>query len=327
MYKRKHRIAVKLFSIPLILISGMAICSAEQTRFSRQANGDRVEFNYQWLDQQRNLQTLNFALNQQDIAKLPTTQRNYQPDVAQRHVVVSLFRHARTYDPRDVRIDIKPYKDDISIEVSTRFPEKLLEYKQQMRAQEDIAFKEYLYKNYYEQYKTKLNEKAIKPDHLRYISESTRALIPLSQALYEKLNATSDAREYINLLLTWLQSIPYSTLTDRVTTNGAGFLPPISLLNQNKGDCDSKTVLAAAIIRAFLPRVPMRIIFLRNHALLAVSLNVGNNDQSIMIEGIPYVLMEPTGPAKMSLGKIGDESQRAINQGEYTSQTVLAEGA
>ena len=156
-------------------------------------------------------------------------------------------------------------------------------YEQQMREQEKSAFQQYLYKNYYEQYKTKLNEKAIKPDHLRYITESTRALIPLSQAIYEKLNASSDARKYINLLLAWLQSIPYSTLTDRVSTNGAGFLPPISLLNQNKGDCDSKTVLAAAIIRAFLPRVPMRIIFLRNHALLAVSLNVGANDHLSLI--------------------------------------------
>lgn len=327
MYSRKRRVVIKLFILSLVSIGGTSVSVAEQTKFNRQASGDSVEYSYQWLDKQRNQQTLSFALNQQDISKLPTTQRNFQPAVAQRHVVVSLFRHARTYDPRDVRIDIKPHKDDISIEVSTRFPEKLLEYKQQMREQEDIAYQEYLYKNYYEQYKTKLNEKAIKPDHLRYVSESTRALIPLSQALYEKLNKSSDAREYINLLLVWLQSIPYSTLTDRVTTNGAGFLPPISLLNQNKGDCDSKTVLAAAIIRAFLPKVPMRMIFLRNHALLGVSLNVGNNDESIKVDGVHYVLMEPTGPAKMILGEIGDDSLRAITQGEYTTQTVKAEGA
>lgn len=324
MFSRQYSVVIWFSLLTLVFTSGISLSVAEQTKFSRQALTDTVQFNYEWLDQQRNRQTLTFALNQQDIARLPTTQRNYQPAIAQRHVVVSLFRHARTYNPKDVRIDIKPHKDDISIEVSTRFPEKLLEYKQQMREQESIAFQEYLYKNYYEQYKTKLNEKAIKPDHLRYVSESTGALIPLSQALYEKLNASSDAREYINLLLAWLQSIPYSTLTDRVTTNGAGFLPPISLLNQNKGDCDSKTVLAAAIIRAFLPRVPMRMIFLRNHALLAVSLNVGNNDESIMVDGIPYVLMEPTGPAKMVLGEIGEQSRRAMDQGEYTSQVVLA---
>lgn len=290
----------------------------------RKSEADKLYFSYEWLDQQRNEQTLEFALNQQDLAALPTTQKNYQSAIAQRHVVVSLFKHAKTYDPRDVRIDIRPTKGDIAIQVSTRFPEKLKMYEQQMREQEKSAFQQYLYKNYYEQYKTKLNEKAIKPDHLRYITESTHALIPLSQAIYEKLNASSDARKYINLLLAWLQSIPYSTLTDRVSTNGAGFLPPISLLNQNKGDCDSKTVLAAAIIRAFLPRVPMRIIFLRNHALLAVSLNVGANDHSIILDDIPFVLMEPTGPAKMMLGEIGKNSKTAIDQSEYTSQVVLS---
>ena len=323
---RRSRITLRSIALLLTCVSGISICVAEQTRFNRQVIGDQVKFSYEWLDQQRNTQQLSFSLNQLDIARLPTTQRNYQPAVAQRHVVVSLFRHARTYDPKQVRIEIKPYQEDINIEVSTRFPEKLREYQQQLRDHEKQAFQEYLYKNYYEQYRTKLNEKAIKPDHLRYVGESTRALIPLSQAIYEKLNASSDAREYINLMLAWIQSIPYSTLTDRVTTNGSGFLPPISLLNQNKGDCDSKTVLAAAIIRAFLPAVQMRIIFLNNHALLGVSLNVGNNDQSIMIDGIPFVLMEPTGPAKMKLGEIGDDSFRAINQGEYTTQSVQPAG-
>jgi hypothetical protein len=94
------------------------------------------------------------------------------------------------------------------------------------------------------------------------------------------------------------------------------------VLTQNIGDCDSKTVLAASIVRAFLPNVPMRMIFLRNHALLAVSLNVDDGDETVVIDGIRYVLMEPTGPAKMTLGEIGVDSARAIGQGEFTTQPV-----
>ncbi|MDM7861690.1 hypothetical protein QTP81_13900 [Alteromonas sp. ASW11-36] len=297
---------------------------AQQQSFSRNATQDGVAYAYAWLDQDRQSQDLSFTLEQSAIARLPTTQRSYQPSVAQRHVVVSLFHHARTYDPKQVRIDIKPNGELIDISVSSRFPEKIAEYQQAMRAHEQQAYDEYLYKNYYERYQTRLNQNAIKPDHLRYIDESTRALIPLSQAIYEKLNRDSDAREYINLMLGWLQSIPYSTLTDRVSTNGSGFLPPITLLNQNIGDCDSKTVLAAAIIRAFLPKVPMRMVFLRNHALLAISLTAGNEDQRIMIEGLPYILMEPTGPSLMPLGEIGQQSLLAIQQGQYTTQSIQA---
>lgn len=299
-----------------------SLCAAEQTRFTRDTTTEQIQYQYEWLDSNRQPQDLSFALDLDAVAMLPTVQRNYQPSVAQRHIIVSLFHHARTYDPRDVRIDIKPQGEAINIEVASRFPEKIPMYEREMRAQERTAREEYLHKNYYEQYQTRLNERAIKPDHLRYINESTRALIPLSQALYEKLDASSDAREYINLMLGWLQTIPYSTLTDRITTNGAGFLPPITLLNSNKGDCDSKTVLAASIIRAFLPNVPMRIVFLRNHALLAVNLTVGPNDESIMIDGLSYVLMEPTGPAQMPLGEVGAQSLLAVRQGTYTTQSV-----
>lgn len=317
----KRRIARQLAIVMAICCWLLQSASANQ-QFNRQQVGETIEFSYEWQDQNRQPQTLAFALNQTDIASLPTTQRNYQPAVAQRHVVVSLFHHARTFDPKEVRIDIRPNGELIDIEVSSRFPEKIAEYRTQMREREQQAYDEYLYKNYYERYKTQMNEKAIKPDHLRYVDESTRALIPLSQALYEKLDASSDAREYINLMLTWIQSIPYSTLTDRVATNGSGFLPPISLLNQNKGDCDSKTVLAAAIIRAFLPNVPMRMVFLPNHALLAVSLTSQGQDQTINVDGSNYILMEPTGPSKLMLGQAGDESMLAISRGQYTTQAV-----
>ncbi|WP_100643760.1 hypothetical protein [Alteromonas facilis] len=301
-----------------------SVSLADQLNFSRVANEREIQYTYQWQDDKRQSQSLSFALDQDTIANLPTTQRNYQPAIAQRHVVVSLFRHARTYDPREVRIEIKPNGDLIDIAVSSRFPEKIAEYEEQMRAREKSAFNEYLYKNYYEQYQTRLNENAIKPDHTRYIQESTRALIPLSQALYEKLDQQSDARNYINLLLGWLQSIPYSPLNDRVESNGSGFLPPITLLNQNKGDCDSKSVLAAAIIRAFLPNVPMRLIFLRNHALLGINLTLKGGDESIQIEGLHYILLEPTGPLTLPLGQAGDDTLQAINQGTYTTQVIPA---
>ena len=48
-------------------------------------------------------------------------------------------------------------------------------------------------------------------------------------------------RQAINRLLIWVQSIPYDTLHDRA--NDLGFLAPINVLMQNRGDCDSKSVL------------------------------------------------------------------------------------
>lgn len=317
---RKYGITTLTVVTISLLIAPWSV--ATQTNFSRSAQPTAIQYSYTWLDETRKPHQLTFTLDRDAIATLPTTQRSYQPAIAQRHVIVSLYHHARTYDPREVRVDIKPHGETIDITVASRFPEKIAEYQRDMREQEKAAFAEYLYKNYYEQYQTRFNENAIKPDHIRYIQESTRALIPLSQALYEQLDQQSDARNYINLLLGWIQSIPYSTLDDRIETNGSGFLPPITLLNQNKGDCDSKSVLAAAIIRAFLPNVPMKMVLLRDHALLAISLTVKGDDESLMIDGIPFVLLEPTGPLQLPLGQVGDTTLLAIQQGGYTTQTI-----
>ena len=108
------------------------------------------------------------------------------------------------------------------------------------------------------------NQRAVKPDHRRYIDETAKALVPVSQAFYEKINTSADARAYFSLLLGWVQSIPYDTLEDRVASSGAGFAPPMGLLLQNKGDCDSKAVLTSALVRAFLPNTEMIMVFLPN---------------------------------------------------------------
>jgi hypothetical protein len=187
---------------------------------------------------------------------------------------------------------------------------------------EIAAFDQYLQDNYYARFTSYLGQEAVKADHLRYISENKIPLLPVAQAIYETLALNSESRIYVNLLLSWVQSIPYNELEDRMSSNGAGYLPPLAIIRQNQGDCDSKSVLMASLIRSLLPDVKLVMIYLPQHALLGISLPTRSNEKTFSFDGSDYLLMEPTGPAVMPLGSIATTTNSAINSGLISYEQI-----
>lgn len=281
-----------------------------------------LTYHYQWVDADKQTQAINFNLNAEKLAASPLEQKNYQPTLAMRYVSVELLKIARGYDPRDATITIRQQGEKVAIGVRSRDQEKLKAVQTHLTEAKEKALNDYLHEHYYTRYRTSFNEKAIKPDHVRYMKELTDVLIPLSQAFYEKVVVRSDAREYFNLLLGWVQSIPYDALDNRIQSNGSGFAPPAQLLNENRGDCDSKSVLTASIARAFLPDTPMVLILLPDHALLGIALTPRKGEKTLNANGETYVLIEPTGPAKLKIGQVADNTALAIAQGKYTLEKI-----
>ncbi|MEW9798431.1 hypothetical protein [Alteromonas sp. CYL-A6] len=295
---------------------------AQQLDFRYRKLDTGYQFDYRWRDDAGNIQTISFTLPAEGFASLPQTQPEYKQDIARRYVVVEMLKAARRVSPRDARIDIHERGDNIQIAIKS--PSDRLEKSvrdQLVRAQKD-AFDTYLTEHYYTAFTTPLRENAVKPDHLRYIRESVMALIPLSQAFYEKIDQRSDARAYFNVLLNWAQSIPYDPLEDRSDSNGAGFAPPLTLLMYNKGDCDSKAVLTAAAARAFLPNVGMILVLLREHALLGIALSPRSHESTLNVKGTEYVLFDPTGPALMPFGQVSEDTRRELATGLYTTEVI-----
>ena len=107
-----------------------------------------------------------------------------------------------------------------------------------------------------------------------------------------------------------------------MASNGSGFAPPVGLLNQNLGDCDSKAVLTSALVRAFLPTTDMAMVFLPNHALLAVALTPLIDDSTIQIDGRDFVLYDPTGPALLPFGQVSESTQRYLQTGRYQIEVI-----
>lgn len=294
---------------------------AEQIAFKKVKLPSGQHFSYEWRDSAAQTQQLEFTLPINQVGK--QSHKRFVENMAQQYVYIELHKAARKVDPREARINIRRRtQNNIEVEVKSRSEQMLQKWQKAMRQSEKDAFDQYLFDHYYNRFTSYLGEEAIKPDHLRYITENKRPLLPVAQAIYDMLPINTESRAYINLLLSWVQSIPYNELEDRMTSNGAGYLPPLGIITNNQGDCDSKSVLMASLIRSLLPDVPMVMIYLPQHALLGISMPFRTNEPTYTFEGIDYLLMEPTGPAITALGEISNKSQSDISAGLYSYERV-----
>ena len=309
-------------ALALLLFAAPRTSCAEQLLFEIIKTDNGIQFNYVWLDAEKTRHDLSFEIPSETLEDAPLRQTNYRPKIAQRYVTVALLKEAKSINPRDAKVEIKPKREAIDIRVKGFDDEKVENVLTHLQQIQQNAYDEYLYQHYFTRFTTLFNQQAIKPDHLRYIAESVKPMVPASQAFYEKIKTHSDSRAYFSLLLSWLQSIPYDTLEDRVASNGSGFAPPLGLLMQNLGDCDSKAVLASSMVRAFLPSTKMIMVFLPNHALLGIALTPLEGDEKIEHDGQIYVLYDPTGPAQIPFGQVSEDTQRYIQTGRFQIEVV-----
>lgn len=153
-----------------------------------------------------------------------------------------------------------------------------------------------------------LDDLSLLPDYARIAEASLVDLQATVRALRPWLRGLG-RREAINRLLLWVQSIPYDPLQDRATD--AGFLFPLSVVAQNRGDCDSKSVLFAALLHKLYPGTPVALVLLERHALLALGVQAQAGDFTLRHAHRDWVLAEPVGPRELQLGQVGDEYRQS----------------
>lgn len=310
------------FAVFILTVTALCPGYAKQLSFEKTETDNEIQLNYRWLDHDELPQELNFSLDKQQVNQQFQKLVSYQPHIAQRHVMVAMQKAAQQADPREARIKIRRIGEQLSFEVRSRHQKNIETWQQKLQQLHQQAFDDYLFANYYTHFTNHFGEQGVKPDHIRYARESVSTLLPAANALYDKLKDNSQARAYVNMLLSWLQTIPYNDLESRMVSDGSGYLPPAPMLVNNHGDCDSKTVVAAALLRSMLPIVKVAVIYLPNHALLGVQLAYGGKDKTLRLEGNTYLLAEPTGPSLMPAGQVSEQSLAAIEGGLYSYEIV-----
>jgi len=315
-----HNILRKLrvFSLALLTCVFSVTGNAEQTFFHKEETATGYNMQYRWKDHSGVERELSFSLQKNKLVKRHKKNRNYRPEIAQRYVYIEMQKMAQKISPREARVRLVPRGKELQIQVKSQSPETTQKWLDNLTSEREAALDRYLHSHYYARYESPYGQIGVKPDHLRYIDESIRSVLPASQAIYEQIPSDSTPRSYVNLLLSWLQSIPYSTLENRITSNGSGFLPPSEVLINNIGDCDSKAALMAAMLRSLLPNLNMALVYLPNHALLGATLPNFEDEESIKdVNGAKYLLLDPTGPALMKLGRVSESTENFVASAMY----------
>ncbi|MBO1256680.1 hypothetical protein J3L16_13390 [Alteromonas sp. 5E99-2] len=294
----------------------------QQLSFNRVEKGQSIKYDYRWYDHNNKLRHITFEIDKQAIAKLPRNQANYKPALIQSKIRRDLTRLAKGVDPRKARINLQQIGNDLDVSIRSDNPQLINLLHTEFQNQKQLTYDLYLKQHYFEKFTSSSGANGVKADHIRYIQEFTPVFKEIAEQFYELLGDEKSVRNYIDLLLSWAQSIPYSTLTGRGESNGAGFLPPIRLLDANMGDCDSKSVLFAALLRNYLPQAKFQFIILPKHALLGIKTSEQPSDFTVENNGARLVIMEPTGPAPFGFGEAAESSKTMIQRGLATFQVI-----
>lgn len=283
-----------------ILCSGAA--EAQQFDFSRISRSGDEQLSYRWRDIDGREHATAFALNRQVIRDAEASFRDFSFDDMWEDIAANLRDETARFG-NGAEIEIRRVDDRLSWTVKVRDPSSQDVLVRNLSERFQRAQKAYLSRHL----RKRLDEGRIMVD----FAAATRALQEPMRTVAKALGATpgiaGDDRARVTLALAFFQQIPYATLGDG-SRRGGDFLPGPALLAQNRGDCDSKAVALAAVLRTYTPSRKLALIVMPGHAVLGVDLPARPGEQTVRARAQQYVALEPAGPA---MAPIGDLAPRA----------------
>lgn len=307
----------RLFRFILLFCLIWAVpAQAAQTGFAVNRIGKELEFSYQYLDYSGQYKDLRFRLNAQVVEKGNAEFQPFDGEAMKEYTLQTLQYHAAQM--KGVNVTVDRVGDVLSFNARGNSDRVVQAALDEMKLRNEEAQEKFLESSFFIKDTT---GKYILPDHIRVAARYIDRMRPVGKALMNQSQDRSP-RGIANAALAFLQSIPYDTLQDRATSNGSGFTTPYGMLALNKGDCDTKSVALISILRGLNGRLPMVMVYTKNHAFVGIQIPAVSGDRVLTIDKKIYVLTEPAGPALYPLGKIGHASSSDLDRGYFSYVAV-----
>ena len=171
---------------------------------------------------------------------------------------------------------------------------------------------------------SKRNEQRTLIDYARIAREARSRLHPIARA-FRASTEGKDERERVADILHFFQSIPYNDLTKGHVRGFKGFSPPLEMIAQNFGDCDSKSTAMMGLLRVLDKKRSVAIFLVPKHAFLGVEMEPRPGDLFYTHQDKKYVLMEPTGPRLRPIGSLLKTSQKYLEEGRVDDIVILSQ--
>lgn len=292
---------------------------AQPLQVNRDINGDQVTLSYSFQDLEQTPQTLIVALPRQDLIRTPVVFRPLSPHRLLREVASIQRSYAEQQGWRDAKLTVA--NEQITYELLRGDAANRAERMRSWQRAEADAYSTVFQRHYYRHLRLHSGRRGYTPDHPRIAAESQYILRPLSDTLEQVLADTYGSyspRDALAYLTHFIQQIPYDDFSDRLASPGAGYVTPGRLLYENRGDCDSKVTLLAALMANLFPDIERRIVYLPGHAMFALDIEPDDNDIFVRDGEMEFVVADPTGPAQLKVGEAGRAYQSHLRSGALT---------
>jgi len=286
------------------VLAGPGVAAADQTRFAVDKGKTTWSFEVGWTDVAGKKRAVEYALSSSAIERDLDKPLRFQKRKANAEIVAAINRYAQTV--KGARIKARQTESGaIRLEASGKSKSAMKRAMAGAKAAQKAALKKYSRQHGF----TKLRGKII-PNHAVHAARYAEQVAPLAVALGAgKLNR----RDFTERAISFIQSIPYELGKGG---RDKGFRRPLSLLAKNRGDCDSKSTLFLALLRAAHPGLDTTMVYIKGHAFVGLGLHPKSGDVTFSADGRKWVIAEPVGPQIIGVGKAAPRSKRMARRGK-----------
>jgi hypothetical protein len=275
-----------------------------------------------------------------------TAQENFSPSqrIAEQNGILSAEYGYRNFnsDPLHTRFtiptaELEDYRQDYGYHQSDL--DALLQWQDQARAdalqqvrqqgldqQRLNQLTEKIYADYRSRYRELLISRGFKflsenlfaPDIPAVVQRNISEMHDIARSLSRTADELGyDSSEIIGAALSLAQTaLHYAEVPAQIDGRmTAGIYPPVEALARGKGDCDSKTALLASILLNW-DQIQLVGVGVPNHYLMGILQNPAKGELFVEYQGLPYVLIEPAGPAWLPPGTIADYTLQLLEAGD-----------
>jgi hypothetical protein len=285
------------------LASGVA--NAAQLEYRNAPVGATTQLTFRWQDRhEQNMGIIISVLNEDVVLHTNDPKMKIKPQDLEGWLFSSVSQRAHEMSTDGYLIEIKKEGESILINGTGPLTDELNKRVKSVENANADALSFLAQNSYFT-----LDDGSIRLDYKKIVEGSADILSPIAYYLRPQ---GADVRRSIEAYLPFLQTIPYDKLDG---TEDFGLYTPMHMLLTNRGDCESKQLALATMIRSQFPDTPLIGIGLVDHMLLGVAMPPQAGDQTFMHKGDLYVLMDATGPKASRIGELSSLEITRITQG------------
>jgi hypothetical protein len=291
----------------------MALCSvgagAQQLDFKRVSRSGDELLSYRWKAADRRQHDLAFTLTDEAIHEAEASFHEFSMDAMWRSLELDLRDEVEKFG-NGARINLDRNIDGLRWTLKARDQKSADLLSQKVNDRLERAQQAYL-KTYL---RRMVGKNRVVVDFAAAASAMQNPLRVVARALGDVPDVGNDDRDRIALALGFFEQIPYVVLEDK-RRRGGDFLPGPALLAQNRGDCDSKAVALAAVLKTLTRTRKLAVVTMPGHAVLAVDLPARDGDWTVRSGGREYVALEVSGPVMAPIGNVGNITAKYFRDG------------